>query len=269
MHSVAQTLAVLQISDIHLLKEAYHKMLGINTEHYFLEVLRQAFSEGTHYDVLLLTGDLVQDACEKSYQRLSQHLQFLPIPVICLPGNHDNVALMEQSLNSGNVSCQKQYLIHNWQIISLNSQIPKGPGGYLEEDELIMLEDYLSNNPQYLTIVAVHHHCTLTYSEWMDTMIIGNRERFLNLLARYPQVKLVIHGHIHQELEERIDNLLILGAPSTCFQFTPKSYNFSLDQTAPGYREIRFYADGHVESTVKRLPNDLYELNLNEPGYAD
>lgn len=269
MHSAAQTLAVLQISDTHLLKEAYHKMLGINTEHYFLEVLHQAFSGEAHYDVLIMTGDLVQDVCEHSYQRLNQHLQSLPIPVICLPGNHDDLDLMAQFLNSGNVSCRKQYVINNWQIINLNSQIPNVPSGYLEERELAMLEDYLSNNPEYMTIVALHHHCTPTYSEWMDTMIVSNRERFLNLLAGYSQVKVVIHGHIHQELEARINNLLILGAPSSCFQFTPKSHNFSLDQTAPGYREIMLYADGHVESTVKRLPHDLYELNLNESGYAD
>lgn len=269
MNGAAQPLVVLQLTDTHLLKNAQQKMLGVNTEKYFLEVLQHALAENHRYDLLLLTGDLAQEPGENSYQRLFDHLKEVQIPVVCLPGNHDNFDLMQHYLNSANVSCKPHHLYDAWQIICLNSQIPDDPGGFLEDRELAFLEQCLRNHPEHHALIAVHHHCIPTRSAWMDTMMIGNSARFLKLLQQYQQVKAVITGHIHQVLTERINNLRIFGTPSTCFQFTPKSPNFSLDRTAPGYREILLFPEGDIETSVKRLPNELHELNINGPGYFD
>ncbi|MGZ5008236.1 MAG: phosphodiesterase, partial [Methylobacter sp.] len=59
----------------------------------------------------------------------------------------------------------------------------------------------------------------------------------------------------------------VLGAPSTCFQFTPETDEFSVSNTAPGYRLIELYADGRVESEVIRLPDLLTELQVSKEGY--
>jgi 3',5'-cyclic-AMP phosphodiesterase len=269
MNSLVQPLAVLQLTDTHLLREAKQEMLGINTEKYFLKVMQQAFALNRHYDLMMITGDLTQNPCEESYQRLYYYLTPLALPVICLPGNHDNIGLMQSILNSANVSCKQQYLFDSWQIICLNSQIPNNPGGRLEDCELTLLEQCLADYPNHHAMIAVHHHCTPTNSVWMDTMMITNSQKFIDLVLRYPQAKVVITGHIHQCLTAQIQNLHILGTPSTCFQFTPGSYNFSMDRTAPGYREMLLYPDGHFETSVHRLTEELSELNLNIPGYFD
>lgn len=269
MNSSAQPLAVLQLSDTHLLRESHQEMLGINTEKYFLKVMEHAFAQNRHYDLMLITGDLTQNPCEGSYERLLGYLKPLALPVICLPGNHDNLALMQSILNTDNISCEQQHFYASWQIICLNSQIPKDPGGRLEQSELTLLEKCLKENPEYPTLIAVHHHCTPTHSEWMDTMMISNSHDFIDLLLRYPQAKVVITGHIHQCLSAQVQHLQILGTPSTCFQFTPKSFNFGMDRTAPGYRELLLYPDGHFETRIHRLEEELDELNLEVPGYFD
>lgn len=267
MTNDAASISILQLSDLHILAEPENKMLGINTEHYFHACLDQAFAEKHHFDLILLTGDLAQDPCPASYQRILDSLEAYKTPCICLPGNHDDYELMQQVLNTDRVNCRKQVLLDNWQLINLNSQILGEPGGRLSNEELDFLESCLRGNPDHYALIAVHHHCLKTKSPWMDTMIIENSQEMLAIVDKYPQVKAITTGHIHQVMDIKTANLRVLGAPSTCFQFAPETPEFSVSDTAPGYRLIELYSDGRVESEVTRLPEPLTELQANVHGY--
>ncbi len=264
----AAPLTVLQLTDCHFLAEARQEILGIDTEKYFIKVLDQAFAGDQHYDVLLLTGDLAQDPCVSSYQRLQRHLLELPVPVICLAGNHDDFGIMQTLLNTNNISCAQLRVFEHWQIVCLNSQIPGKPGGFLSDNELSILTQALAEHPMHHTLCAIHHHCVPTHSAWLDTMLITNSAQLLNILTANPQAKAVVSGHIHQDLTQQIQHLQVIGTPSTCFQFTPNSHNFSLDDTAPGYRKLFLYPDGTLTTQVFRLPEALSELRLGD-GYLE
>jgi Icc protein len=260
-------LSLLQITDLHILPDLNETYLGINTEHYFHAVLDLAVSEHHHFDLILVTGDLVQEPSAASYQRILQKLETTNTPCICLPGNHDDYNLMQQVFNTNLVNCRKQVLFENWQLICLNSQIPESQGGRISEQELVFLEDCLASYPSLHTLIAVHHHCIETESPWMDTMIIENSEAFLAKTKRYPQVKAITTGHIHQVMDMTTGSIRVLGTPSTCFQFTPKSNAFSLDTSAPGYRSIKLYADGKIESEITRLSGQLSGLQIDNQGH--
>ncbi|MDP1665917.1 MAG: 3',5'-cyclic-AMP phosphodiesterase [Methylobacter sp.] len=260
-------ISILQLSDLHILAEPEDKMLGINTEHYFHACLEQAFTENRHFDLILLTGDLAQDPCLASYQRILNSLEVYGTPCICLPGNHDDYKFMQQIFNTDRINCRKQVKLGNWQLISLNSQIPGKPGGRLSNEELAFLENCLTENPDRHALVAVHHHFLETKSPWMDTMIIENSRELLAIIDKYPQVKVITTGHIHQVMDIKTAALRVLGVPSTCFQFAPETLEFSVSDAAPGYRLIELYADGRVESEVVRLPEPLTELRANAHGY--
>jgi len=260
-------LSILQISDSHILPAPEDTLLGINTEHYFHACLEQAFASNQHFDLILLTGDLAQHPCKASYQRILNILEAYKIPCVCLPGNHDDYELMQQVLNTNEVNCRKQVLFENWQLINLNSQIPGSPGGRLSTEELSFLENCLSSNPDYHALIAVHHHCRETNSIWMDTMMIENSRELFALINKYPQVKAITCGHIHQVMDITAESVRVLGTPSTCFQFVPESTEFSVDNTAPGYRLIALYADGQIKSEIVRLPGQLNELQTDTHSY--
>jgi Icc protein len=131
----------------------------------------------------------------------------------------------------------------------------------------VFLEDCLASYPSLHTLIAVHHHCIETESPWMDTMIIENSEAFLAKTKRYPQVKAITSGHIHQVMDMTTGSIRVLGTPSTCFQFTPKSNAFSLDTSAPGYRSIKLYADGKIETEITRLSEPLSGLQIDNQGH--
>jgi Icc protein len=174
---------------------------------------------------------------------------------------------MQQIFNTSRVNCHKQVLFANWQLICLNSQISGSQGGRISEQELLFLEDCLTSYPSHHALIAVHHHCLETKSPWMDTMIIENSEAFLAISKRYPQVKAITTGHIHQIMDMITGLVRVLGTPSTCFQFTPKSNAFSLDTSAPGYRLIKLYADSKIESEIIRLSEPLWGLQIDTQGY--
>jgi len=222
---------------------------------------------GQHFDLVLVTGDLTQDPCLSSYQRILKALTARNIPAICLPGNHDDLTLMQSTFNTELVSCKKQVTFDSWQLICLNSQIINSPNGNLAAQELEMLESYLMKYPDLNAIIAVHHHCVKTESVWLDTMMIKNSDTFLSLVTRFPQVKVIINGHVHQEQDNNFSNIRILSTPSTCFQFKPFCKNFTVEPAAPGFRVIQLFTDGQLETSVYRLPALLSEIELSDTGY--
>ncbi|MDD5214105.1 MAG: 3',5'-cyclic-AMP phosphodiesterase [Methylococcales bacterium] len=260
-------LSVLQLSDLHVLPTPEDKLLGVATESYFHAVLNHAFAQHKTYDLLLLSGDLAQSPCEKSYTRILQKVQQYDVPTRCLAGNHDDFALMQKIFNTQKVTCEKQTIFGNWQIVMLNSQIWGSEKGRLAQSELEFLEKALSENADLFTLIAVHHNCLPTESAWLDTMTIQNSDEFLEIVARHKNVKVITTGHIHQELHKQFGDVLVLGTPSTCFQFTPNSEHFSMDRTPAGYRVLDLYEDGSVSTTVYRLDTSLQELELDAAGY--
>ena len=267
MTAQIQPISILQVTDSHIHANPHARLLGIDTAHYFEAVLQQAFLEHGPFDLILHTGDLAQDPVAESYEYLFKTLEAYATPCICLPGNHDDYELMQRIFNAEQVSCRKQVLLKNWQIISLNSQILGAEGGYLEAGELQFLEECLAKHPNNFAMIAVHHHCLPTDSTWMDTMMITNSADFLNVLKKFPQAKVIVNGHVHQIMDSVSDSLRILATPSTCFQFTPKSHDFSVDQCAPGYRVIKLYDNGQIASDIYRLPGKLTELDTRTQGY--
>lgn len=260
-------LSILQLTDLHLMSAPDATLLGVNTAHYFHAVLEQALSEQSSIDLILLTGDLAQEACPASYDYLLSYLEQLQIPCLCLPGNHDDVLLMAEILSTNNISCRKQVILGNWQIICLNSQILGATGGFLKAEELGFLQQCLQNHPDHHALVALHHHCLPTHSAWMDTMMITNSEDFLAIVSKHKKTKLIVNGHIHQEMDRVLDGIRILATPSTCFQFTPRSPTFKVDNSAPGYRAIKLYGNGDIETNVALLPGQLEGLQISDKGY--
>jgi len=246
-------LTIVQITDLHLLAESGQTMEAVDTENSFQKIVEQIHKTYKQIDLLLVTGDLAQDPCQSSYQRVIQTLQKHPSRTICLPGNHDDFSLMQKIINDPQINCDKVIKFKRWQIISLNSQKIGATGGFLDASELTFLNNALEEHPDLHTLIAMHHHPIPTNSKWMDTMTIENSDQLFSIIKKHSQVKAICYGHIHQETEEVIDNTLILGTPSTCFQFKPLSIDYALDSNKPGYRILSLHNNGLIESTVCRL----------------
>ncbi|QSA97976.1 3',5'-cyclic-AMP phosphodiesterase [Methylococcus sp. EFPC2] len=266
-HPVGPYVRIVQLTDFHLLADPAEAMMGINTDASFRSVLAAAHAAHWPPDLCLLTGDLAQEARPQTYRRLRAYLEELGVPCYCLPGNHDSPAVIAEHLAGASVFYQRTLLLPDWQIVFLDSTIAGDPGGFLADEQLAALEDALLAHPDRHVLVALHHSPLATGSQWLDTMRVENAEEFLALLARYPRVRAVVYGHVHQAMDERIGDLRLIAAPSTCFQFKPASGDFALDPLPPGYRWIELYPDGRIETGVERVAELPAGLDMASAGY--
>ena len=246
-------LKILQITDLHIQATVADTLLGVNTAHYFEAVLAQALRDHDGIDCILLTGDLAQNPCDSSYGYIRDTLLPHKLPVICLPGNHDDWVLMQQHFNGEWLSTTKQWRWQHWQLLCVNSQIPGSAGGAVAADELAWLEQCLQQTPALPTMIAVHHNCFPTHSQWLDTMQISNSAAFLALIGRYQHVKIICCGHVHQAIAFEENGMAFYATPATCFQFTPLSASFAVEAQPAGYRILELYPDGQHHSRCYRI----------------
>lgn len=264
--SQATPLLVAQVTDIHLFADAKQELLGLRTLASFQAVLARLQALQPQPDLLLLTGDLSQDETPESYQLLHSLVSPLGIPTYWLPGNHDCLPVMQQVLTEPPIFPHKAFGVGNWSFLLLNSGVPGYVHGFLSPASLDWLDwqlDLVGNRP---TLVALHHPPFMVDSRWLDGSTLQNPEELFAVLDRHPQVKLVLCGHIHQELERERQGVRYLTTPSTCIQFKPQSNKFSLDEVEPGFRLLKLYPDGRCETKVERV-DYAFEPNFASTGY--
>ncbi len=247
-HSPAR---IVQLTDCHIGAEQGFIFSGISTIDSLARVI-DAILEHESPDLVLATGDLAHDPVATAYQMLLEQLQRLRVPVLCLPGNHDDPLLMEQYLNTANVSTRKRLRVNDWLVLLLNTWLPGSHSGRLEETELQWLEQQLDADDSPV-LIALHHHPVRIHSPWMDGMMLKSPRRLLALLDRYPRVRAVIWGHIHQQFEARHGSARLLGCPSTCVQFLPQSLVFQIDPAGAGYRSLTLADRGRFETRINRI----------------
>lgn len=243
---------LLQLTDLHLFADSGGQLLGITTRDSFEAVLALALSSPEAADALILTGDLVHDESAGGYRYLRETLKRTDVPHYCIGGNHDERTLMAEHLGSAAMGPVALRRLDAWNLIFLDSSEPGRDGGRLTAAQIEQLGDLLADN-KAPAMIFLHHHPVPIHSAWMDTMGVENGAELIALCDANPQVKAILFGHVHQSVSLRRGGCHILGTPSTCFQFMPGSRDFAIDDTAPGYRELKLYPDGRFSSRVVRL----------------
>jgi len=263
----SDSLNVLQLSDPHLFANPEGRLLGMRTLASLQHVIAHANKNQPSTDLALVTGDLVHDASPAGYSLLKKQLTDLNVPTYCLPGNHDDPKILNASVSGNPVDTPFSIKKKNWLIILLNSNLPGSEGGHLDDAELSKLQSCLISNPNLHTLVCLHHHTVPINSKWLDTMILDNADAFFDIIDQHPQIKGVTCGHIHQAFEKRRKNTLLMGTPSTCFQFAPKSTEFGLDSKSPGYRQLALLPDGSIITKVIHLKTYPSSVDRSSSGY--
>ncbi|HSF74262.1 MAG TPA: metallophosphoesterase, partial [Microcoleus sp.] len=141
----------------------------------------------------------------------------------------------------------------NWQFLLLSSVEAGCDGGRLSPESLHWLDSQLQQTGDRPVIIALHHHPLPIDCEIMDGMMLHNADEFLAIVDRYPQIKIVLCGHIHQEFHQQRGAVSYLGTPSTCLQLLPKSHPIVVDEIPPGFRLLELAIDGTWNTRVERV----------------
>jgi Icc protein len=239
---------ILHVTDPHLYGAADGQLRGVETDSSFRAVLDAAFARCEDYAALLVTGDLVQDD-GGGYKRFRGILGGLRQPVLCVPGNHDIPELMHRELCSVPFQVCGTRRIGSWQFVMLDSYDPGHVGGRLAPSELARLDETLADAPAH-TVVCLHHHPIAMGSRWLDGIGLANADEFWRIIDKYPYVRAVVWGHVHQEHDGSRGAVRLIATPSTGAQFLPGSDGYALDQRPPAFRHFELHADGRIDTRL-------------------
>jgi Icc protein len=252
--SKSSPLLVAQVSDLHLFADEHQDLLGWNTWASFEVVMQRLMGMSRRPDLVLLTGDLSQDETEGTYQKIVQRFTPLEVPTYWIPGNHDHLPTMQRVLNHPPILPDKVIECGGWRFLLLNTNVPGQVYGALNTENLKWLDLQLSQTPAEQPVLLTMHHPPFGVgSPWLDKSCLQNTAAFFEVIDRYAQVQLVLLGHIHQEFRYKRRDVTYYSTPSTCIQFMPKSTNFALEDTHPGFRLLWLYPDGQFETAVERV----------------
>ena len=250
---------IIQLTDTHISAAGDELLAGVNTTATLLDVIASVNRRESD-DIVLLTGDLANTPSVKTYKKLAELLHRIKLPVFCLPGNHDDPQLMQQFLNTDNISTTNFLTCGSWSVVLLNTRLAGEDAGYLSAGELLFLDETLKRSADKHVLICLHHHPVSIHSPWMDAMGLKNSEAMFDILDRYENVRGVIWGHIHQAFTASRNETLLLGSPSTCIQFLPGSNETGIDTKPPAYRSLALAENGGIQTCIhwQGSPPTLY-----------
>ncbi|OCG41839.1 3',5'-cyclic-AMP phosphodiesterase [Gilliamella sp. Bif1-4] len=260
---------ILHITDTHLFADDNGSLLGVNSNASFLAVINEVELSNKKFDLIVATGDFVQDGSKKAYARFAEQIIKFDTPCVWLAGNHDNYSYMQDVFANYQFADNKVVLLgDNWLIVLLNSQVVGQAYGFLSETELKFLHNVLTEHPNRNALVFLHHHPVNSGCYWLDHHILKNSDQLEKIIQKHPNVKGIGWGHIHQKQDYVWHNCKAFSTPSTCFQFKPECYDFQLSSDdAPGWREITLKIDGSIDSDVYRLKDNQFLPDVSQNGY--
>ena len=225
-------------------------MRGTVTYASLKQVLAHVGDSSWPAELVLLTGDLIQDDSREAYDHLVELMADVNLPVLTVPGNHDVRPLMQTAMPNARFNYCGSIHRGDWLIIGIDSCVDGSAGGAVSADELERMRREIESSPAAHVLVCLHHPPVPVGSKWLDTVGLSNRDEFLDSIAAAGKVRGAVFGHAHQALEVTHNRIEIIGTPSTCRQFKPCSDDFAVDDKPPAYRRIELHSDGALRSEL-------------------
>jgi 3',5'-cyclic AMP phosphodiesterase CpdA len=192
---------IAQLSDPHLRldDEATHRALSAAVERVL--ALRPLPS------AVLLTGDIANSGDPQEHALADALLAPLPMPVHRVAGNHDLLPeRTEFAVEAGGL-----------RLIGCDTSVHGRDDGALDVGALAARLDEDRSRP---TIVAMHHPPFDVGLPWLDEIGLprADRDALAGLLARSPQVKRVVAGHVHRAIATTVGGVGAVTCASTNIQ---------------------------------------------------
>lgn len=228
-------------------------MRGYNTFKSLSSVIQKIIKDEVSFDFIIVSGDISQTSTKKSYQLFNSTLQQLEKPIYCIPGNHDDPALLNTFFPDSPINNVTSIEHASTLLIFVNTQIINQQYGQISKDNLIQISALLASKKHLQGIIVLHHPPVTVKSEWMDNIGLKNGPEFLQSINKYKNLKLILFGHVHQEIDTEFAHIRLFATPSTCYQFAPSEKTIQYDNQSPGYRLIKINTEGTIISQVSRI----------------
>jgi 3',5'-cyclic AMP phosphodiesterase CpdA len=167
---------------------------------------------------VVLTGDLVNDAHPDEYAALSELLAPLEIPMLPLPGNHDDRALVRATFGDFDWSDTEHLswvrIVDGVRVVGLDSTRPGSDGGEFDAARAEWLASALAVPHAGATLLAMHHPPFVTGIEWMDRAGFVGLDVLVEIISS-SSIDRIICGHMHRSIGSSVRGVAVQVAMST------------------------------------------------------
>ena len=147
-------------------------------------------------DAVLVSGDIADVPEPEVYARASELLDAAGLPLLAIPGNHDDRDLLVAAFGAAAGDRPRRPL----RVVGVDTSLP-GPGRRpAGDDDIEWLDAELAPTPRRRRVLAMHHPPVLTGIRALDAIGLpaADRAAVAELLRRHPQVQTVACGHVHR-----------------------------------------------------------------------
>jgi len=208
-------------------------------------------------DAVLVSGDLADHATDAEYEQVRELLAPLDAPLYVLPGNHDDRRMLHRHFGVPGADGEPvQYAakLGALRLVVLDTTRPGEDDGALDTERLAWLDDALRAAPEAPTLLAMHHPPLRTGSPAWDEIGLADVDRLAlaDVVARHPQVRRLVAGHVHRAITAELAGRVVLTVPSTYVQarldFTSDTIELAAE---PAGFAVHAVLDGDVTSHIQ------------------
>jgi 3',5'-cyclic AMP phosphodiesterase CpdA len=198
---------IAQLTDTHVVAWDTATELYVDNNARLAEAVESLNQESPQPCVVLLTGDLVNDAQPSEYAALSELLAPLTVPVLALPGNHDDRELVRSAF-PGIEWCDARHaswvaVVGGVRVIGLDSTRPGEHGGEFDDERAEWLAGVLDQDHSGVTLLAMHHPPFASGIEWMDRYGFAGLDRLRSIIDG-SAVDSIVCGHLHRPITSSV-----------------------------------------------------------------
>jgi len=214
---------IAQITDTHIQRPGQLAEGRVDTARLLQDCVAAVLALPAQPDLIVLTGDLVDAGDAEEYAHLRQLLAPLTQRLLLIPGNHDSRDGLRAAFPEHGYLPREgwlQYVVEAGplRIIGLDTLVPGASRGELCQARLDWLDKALTAAPGQPTLILMHHPPFLTGITAMDQIGLTGREAFTAIVARHPQVQLILCGHLHRNIQTLVGGHRALTCPSSAHQ---------------------------------------------------
>jgi 3',5'-cyclic-AMP phosphodiesterase len=217
---MSKPLIVAQISDSHIKRPGELAYGVVDTAAALTRCVETLNGLTPQPDLLVISGDLVDNGTDEEYAHLASLLLPLRIPVVAVPGNHDAREPMRRALKLDYAHAEgpldQKIALGPLDLLLLDSSVAGKPHGLLEDVTLAWLDRELGADRDRPALLFLHHPPFLAGIWHMDRQNLSNLDALAAIVRKHPRVRLIASGHIHRATLTRFAGVPTTICPAPC-----------------------------------------------------
>ena len=214
---------VAQITDLHVAEPDTFMRRFVDANDKLAAAVAYLNDRADRIDAVVATGDLTNDGTADQYRLLRELLEPLRIPLYLVPGNHDEADEFRRAFADepwlplvGPVD----YVVdaHDVRLVGIDTTEPGRHDGVFHQSQAAWLDEVLCTRPDAPTLVFCHHPPFFTGLWLFDAIRLTGAELLRDVVARHPQVRQVVSGHVHRPVSTTWGSTALTTSPSTTHQ---------------------------------------------------